>query len=61
MAQRHWLAANMNNEAWLGFNAFESRKVTGKDTIDFVKYRQLLAKGAQIDEHFAEQVIAAPR
>lgn len=60
-AQRHWLAANMNNEAWLGFNAFESRKITGKDTVDFVKYRQLLAKGAQIDEHFAEQVLAAPR
>ena len=33
----------MNNEAWLGFNAFDSRKITGKDTIDFIAYRQLIA------------------
>lgn len=61
LAQRHWLAANMNNEAWLGFNAFDSRKVTGKDTIDFVKYRQLVGEGAQIDDRFAEQVLAMPK
>ncbi|NMG77569.1 6-oxocyclohex-1-ene-1-carbonyl-CoA hydratase [Aromatoleum diolicum] len=61
LAQRHWLAANMNNEAWLGFNAFDSRKITGKDTIDFVKYRQLVGEGAQIDDRFAEQVLAKPR
>lgn len=60
-AQRHWLAANMNNEAWLGFNAFDSRKITGKDTIDFVAYRQLINRGATIDEHFAEQVLAKPK
>ncbi len=58
---RHWLAANMNNEAWLGFNAFNAKKTTGKDVIDFIKYRQLVAQGAQIDEAFAEQVLAKPK
>ena len=61
LAQRHWLAANMNNEAWLGFSAFNSKKITGQDTIDFVKYRQLLAQGAQVDDDFAVQVLGKPK
>jgi len=61
LANRHWLAANMNHEAWLGFNAFDSKKQTGKDVIDFVKYRQLVASGALFDERFAEQVLAKPK
>lgn len=61
LANRHWLAANMNHEAWLGFNAFDSKKLTGKDVIDFIKYRQLVAQGHQFDEAFAEQVLAKPR
>ena len=39
-AHRHWLAANMGGEAFLGFGAFNSKKITGKDTIDFIKFRQ---------------------
>ena len=58
LPNRHWLAANMNHEAWLGFNAFDAKKVTGKDVIDFIKYRQLVAEGAVFDEKFAEQVLA---
>jgi 6-oxo-cyclohex-1-ene-carbonyl-CoA hydrolase len=61
LANRHWLAANMNHEAWLGFNAFDAKKATGKDVIDFVKYRQLVAQGAVFDERFAEQVLARPK
>jgi 6-oxo-cyclohex-1-ene-carbonyl-CoA hydrolase len=61
LANRHWLAANMNHEAWLGFNAFDAKKVTGTDVIDFVKYRQLVAEGAVFDERFAEQVLAKPK
>ncbi|MDD5177243.1 MAG: 6-oxocyclohex-1-ene-1-carbonyl-CoA hydratase [Sterolibacterium sp.] len=61
LANRHWLAANMNHEAWLGFNAFDAKKVTGKDVIDFVKYRQLVAKGSLFDDNFAEQVLAKPK
>ena len=61
IANRHWLAANMNHEAWLGFHAFDAKKVTGKDVIDFIKYRQLVAEGALFDDKFAEQVLAKPK
>ena len=61
LANRHWLAANMNFEAWLGFNAFDTKKVTGADTIDFVKYRQLQAQGAVFDDDFAAQVLGKPK
>lgn len=61
LVNRHWLAANMNHEAWLGFSAFDTRKSTGKDVVDFVKYRQLVAEGAVFDETFAAQVLAKPQ
>ncbi len=61
LANRHWLAANMNHEAWLGFNAFDAKKPTGKDVIDFIKFRQLVAEGALFDEKWAEQVMAKPK
>ena len=54
-------AANMNHEAWLGFNAFDAKKPTGKDVIDFIKFRQLVAEGALFDDKFAEQVMAKPK
>ena len=57
---RHWLAANMSNEAFLGFHAFNTRKITGKDTIDFIRYRQLLAEGRLVDEGFFAEVLAKP-
>ncbi len=58
---RHWLAANMATEALLGFNAFNTRKLTGQDTIDFIRYRQLIAEGREMnDETFAE-VLGKPR
>jgi 6-oxo-cyclohex-1-ene-carbonyl-CoA hydrolase len=61
LANRHWLAANMSGEAFLGFSAFNNRKLTGVDVIDFVKYRQLIAAGELLDEGFFEQVLAPPR
>lgn len=61
LPNRHWLAANMNHEAYLGFNAFDAKKTTGKDVIDFVKYRQLVAEGHVFDEKFAEAVLAKPK
>ncbi|MEM4728633.1 MAG: 6-oxocyclohex-1-ene-1-carbonyl-CoA hydratase [Thermoplasmata archaeon] len=57
---RHWLAANMSTEAFLGFNAFNTRKLTGSDVIDFIKYRQLLAEGRRVDEALEEAVLAKP-
>ncbi len=61
LANRHWLAANMNFEAWLGFNAFDTKKVTGTGTIDFVRYRQLTAQGALFDDAFACEVFGKPK
>lgn len=57
---RHWLAANMSGEAFLGFHAFNTKKITGKDTIDFIKYRQLIAEGAYQDDEMFEAVLAKP-
>jgi 6-oxo-cyclohex-1-ene-carbonyl-CoA hydrolase len=58
---RHWLATNMSTEAFLGFHAFNTRKITGKDVIDFVKFRQLVVEGAQMDDNFFKQVLATPK
>lgn len=58
---RHWLAVNMSTEAFMGFHAFNSKKVTGQDVIDFIKYRQLIAQGKSIDEAFMEAVLSKPK
>ncbi len=59
-SQIYWLAANMNTEAFLGFNAFNTSKITGSREIDFIKYRQLLAKVEAFDK-IAEEVIPKPK
>jgi len=58
---RHWLAANMNYEAFIGFHAFNTRKITGKDTIDFIKFRQMLAQAKPADEKTYETVLPKPK
>lgn len=58
--QIYWLGANMNTEAYIGFNAFNTSKMTGKRDIDFIKYRQLLAQGQTFDD-IAEQVMPKPK
>lgn len=60
LPNRHWLAANMSTEAFLGFTAFNTKKATGKDVIDFVKYRQLLAEGHHFDEELIKEVLPKP-
>ncbi len=57
---RHWLASNMATEAFLGFNAFNTKKITGKDTIDFIEYRKRMAKGDAMDDEFMAAVFAKP-
>ena len=61
LANRHWLAANMSGEALLGFGAFNTKKITGTDVIDFVKFRQLVAKAERLDDAFFEQVLGKPK
>ena len=58
---RHWLAANMATEAYLGFNAFNTKKITGKDTIDFIEYRRRIAGSAAFDAEFMAAVLAKPK
>ncbi|MBW1870518.1 MAG: 6-oxocyclohex-1-ene-1-carbonyl-CoA hydratase [Deltaproteobacteria bacterium] len=60
MSNRHWLNTNMMGEAFLGFTAFSTRKITGTDTIDFIKYRQLIARGDLLDEKLFEDVLGKP-
>jgi 6-oxo-cyclohex-1-ene-carbonyl-CoA hydrolase len=60
LANRHWLAANMMLEGFLGFTAFNTRKQTGKDVVDFVKYRQLLAEGKEMNEQAMSDVLPPP-
>lgn len=60
-AHRHWLAANMGGEAFLGFGAFNSKKITGKDTIDFIKFRQDIATCKTWDMEVFGEVLGKPQ
>jgi 6-oxocyclohex-1-ene-carbonyl-CoA hydrolase len=59
-ANRHWLAANMGGEAFLGFGAFNTKKITGQDTIDFIKFRQNIAETKLWDMDMFGEVMAKP-
>lgn len=61
ISAKYWLGANMNMEAYLGFNAFNTEEMTGQRRIDFVKYRQLVAQGHSFDDDLADQVMAKPK
>jgi len=58
---RYWLATNMMGEAFAGFGAFNTKKITGVDTIDFIKNRQLIAQGALNDTAYFEQILGKPQ
>jgi 6-oxo-cyclohex-1-ene-carbonyl-CoA hydrolase len=55
-----WLGVNMSSEAYLGFAAFNTKKITGKDTIDFIKYRNMVAEGHAVDDELFEAVLGKP-
>jgi len=48
-------------EGFLGFTAFNTRKLTGTDVIDFVKYRQYLAEGRLMDEATLAELLPRPK
>lgn len=58
---RYWLATNMVGEAFLGFTAFNTKRITGKDTIDFIKYRQMVSEGHPLDDELFEAVLGKPQ
>ena len=60
-ANRHWLMTNMMGEAFLGFTAFNTRKQTGRDVVDFIEYRRRLARGDMMDEKLFEAVLPSPK
>ena len=57
----YWLAANMNTEAWIGFNAFNTQSITGTREIDYIKLRQLIAQGVPYSDELMEAVLAKPK
>ena len=59
-SHRHWLAANMGGEAFLGFGAFNTKKITGQDTIDFIKFRQNIAEAKSWDLDMFAEVMGKP-
>jgi len=58
---RHWLAANMAGEAYLGFSALNTKKITGQDTIDSILYRKRLAGGDALDIEQMAAVLGKPK
>ena len=57
LPSRHWLAANMMSEAYLGFNAFNNKKLTGKGEIDFITYRRMIAEARPFDQELVDAVL----
>jgi 6-oxo-cyclohex-1-ene-carbonyl-CoA hydrolase len=51
----------MMGEAFLGFGAFNTKKITGQDVINFLKYRQNIAEGKLMDETFFDEVLGKPQ
>ncbi len=58
---RHWLAANMSGEAFLGFGAFNTKRITGQDTIDFIKFRQNIEQSKLWNDDMFAEVLGEPK
>ena len=57
----YWCGANMATEAYIGFNAFNTEKITGSRTADFIKLRQEVAKGHPYDDELLEMALYKPQ
>ena len=51
----------MGGEAFLGFGAFNTKKITGQDTIDFIKFRQNIAESKSWDVDMFAEVMGKPK
>ena len=51
----------MAGEAFLGFGAFNTKKITGNDTIDFIKFRQNVADSRRWDPDMFAEVLGSPK
>ncbi len=61
LPNRHWLMTNMGYEAFLGFNAFNTKKITGEDVINFIKFRQNIAEAKPADMETFAEVLGKPK
>jgi 6-oxo-cyclohex-1-ene-carbonyl-CoA hydrolase len=61
LPNRHWLMANMNYEAFLGFGAFNTKKTTGQDVIDFLEFRRQIAQAADMNMDTYAKVMGKPQ
>ncbi len=57
----YWCAANMGTEAFIGFNAFNSEKITGSRVADFIELRRRVAEGARFDDELIEASLYKPK
>jgi len=58
---QYWLSTNMQGEAYLGFTAFNTKRITGTDVIDFIKFRLMEAEGHPRDDEMYEAVLGKPQ
>ena len=58
-----WFAANAGpfGEYDMGMGSFFTRKITGKDNIDILKYRRMVAEGHPVDQELFEAVMPKPK
>ncbi len=59
--ERAYLSLNMQGDAFMGFNTFYTRNVTGKGNIDYIKLRQMIAKGHPYNEELFGAVMPSPQ
>ena len=59
-SQLYWLGANMNAEAFLGFNAFNTQKITGEREMNYFEYRRQLANLTPYPD-LVDKVIPKPK
>jgi 6-oxo-cyclohex-1-ene-carbonyl-CoA hydrolase len=51
----------MGGEAFLGFGAFNTKRITGQDTIDFIKFRQNIAECKTWDMDMFAEAMGKPK
>jgi 6-oxo-cyclohex-1-ene-carbonyl-CoA hydrolase len=51
----------MMGEAFLGFGAFNTKKITGQDVIDFIEYRKAIANAEEMNEEVFARVMGKPQ
>ena len=59
----YWMGLNAMpfGEVDMGMSSFATRKITGSDVIDMIKYRRMIAEGHPVDEELFEAVMPKPK